>query len=742
MLISLKWLKTYLKHIPAVENAKNAEELSEKLTLSGLEVEGEQAGKDFLADNKQPWHKGLAQGALKDVNADTILDLGITPNRPDALCYRGIARELCALYQTRSQLPLATVRENGGSVHEKIAIDIHDADHCPRYAARVINGVKIQDSPPWLQAQLLASGMRPINNIVDATNYILLDRGHPLHAFDYNKLATEGNKITISVRHAVPGEYLQTLDDQSRKLCEDDLVICDAKGPIALAGVMGGSHSEVSANTTDILLEGAYFDPSVVRKMAKRHGLHSEASQRFEKGVDPNGVKAALDAAAQLIVELAGGTVCRDLADNYPIKINPVVVPFRLSRFAEISGYPAKLVDGVKIRNLFLALGLEAQGKRDDEIKFSVPTHRPDLTREIDLFEEAMRLIGLDKVPANLSFTKKTHATLFNEEMFGWSEELHQKLVGAGFLECINYSFGSENTFKNFGLSKSALVISNPLGEEFSDLRKSLLPGLVLNLKHNLNHGQKTLRLYEAGSVFLGKREEGRSPRHEHLKGAPHGDAFADERHHIAGLICGNASVGGYQNVSQEADFFDLKGELEGILGDMDTKWERPKKVPAYFHPGETAQIFLRKKGSKKWHALGYAGRLHPATLKAMDIQSNVLAFEWEAIAYMISKSPFAFEPIAKFPGSERDLSVVVPEGVIAGEMLHKVASVGGLKKLLKSAEVFDIYVGKGLGADEKSVSIRFAFQSADKTLKDSEVDKAMDVILATLQKDFSARLR
>lgn len=742
MLISFNWLKKYLNHIPPIAKAKDATELSEKLTLSGLEVEGEQPGREFLADTKQSWHKEVSSDAIKAVKSDVVLDLGITPNRPDALCYHGIARELCALYQARPRLPLATCSEKGGSVHERVSIDIRVPESCPRYAARVISGVKVKESPAWLQAELIASGMRPINNIVDATNFVLLDRGHPLHAFDYENLATSGDKVGIVVRQAKAGETMKTLDGEKRKLSGEDLLICDANGPIALAGVMGGADSEVSAKTETILLEGAYFDPSTIRKMAKRHALHSEASQRFEKGVDPNGIQAALDAAAQLMVELGGGTICREIADKYPTKIDPIIVPFRLSRFLEVSGFPSKIVDEVKIRNLFLALGLEAQGKRDDEIKFSVPTHRPDLTREIDLFEEAMRLIGLDKVPENLSFTKKTHPLLFDELKQNWLDALHANFTGAGFSECINYSFGSGAFFKDFGVEKSSVVIQNPLGEEFSDLRKSLLPGLALNLKHNLNHGQKSLRLYEVGPIFAGTRKGGQTPRHQDLKGAPHDDAFAYEHQTIAGLICGDAGLGGYQNPTHETDFFDLKGELESILGDVEAKWERPKKVPRYFHPGEAAQISARLQGSKKWIALGYAGRLHPVTLNSMDIQESVVAFEWDIESLMGVKSPYKFQPIAKYPGSERDLSVVVKDDVLSGEMIQSVSEKASVKKLLKSAEAFDVYAGKGVEKGHRSISIRFEFQSPERTLKDEEVDAAMEAALGVLKNDFGAVLR
>ena len=690
MLLSYQWL-TELVELPEGITQKD---VAESLTLAGLEVEGVQGD---------------------------VLELKITPNRPDALSHIGVARELSAILQTRMRVSKPNVKELSGPVHDAAQVQIAERELCPRYACRVIEGVEIKESPSWLSDRLNACGVRPINNVVDVTNWVLLERGHPLHAFDFDLLSKQRGRATLFVRRAQKGEKLKTLDGKDRILSETDLVIADAEKAIALAGVMGGQDTEVTQQSTNVLLESAYFEPSQVRQSARRHGLSTEASYRFERGADPNAVLLALDRAAQMIVEVAGGRVRREAIDVYPSPIEPVEISVRRRRMLEISGLSEEDLKDTIIRERFLKLGIETVGRvGGDAMSFRVPTFRPDVTREIDLIEEAMRLIGYDKVPNRLVFTKNASSSL-NDSLERVVQQARDTLTAAGFSEAINFSFGSPSRYAPFASKHPFIKITNPLGEELSLMRQSLLPGLIENLEFNLRQGAKQISLFETGHVFLGLNPKGKTPSTTSLQGKANQDAFANEHLYLAALTFGNV------------DFFDLKGVVEELFASwrIGIEFRRPLKSVSYLHPGESAELMLGKQ------FLGIVGRLYP------DIHEAAYVFELDlglieplALEYALMKA------IPKFPSIKRDIALVLSDEVSATQVIDQIKKNFIFPQWLEDVRIFDVYKGDKIEAGKKSMAVSLQLRAMERTLTDDEIADSMKKLIHSLEKEFGAQIR
>jgi len=433
---------------------------------------------------------------------DTILEIGVTPNRPDALSHLGVARELGALFEARVKAAIPNCPERGGAVDERASVSIEDPDGCPRYACRVVDNVKVGESPDWLKARLEAVGIRSINNVVDVTNYVMMERGIPMHAFDYEAIEKDRDRASIIVRRAKRGERIKTLDGEDRVLVESDLVVADSKGALALAGVMGGLSSEVKDATTCVLLEAAHFSPRSVRRTARRLGIHSESSHRFERGCDPNGVRASLDRAAALLAELSGGVTSRGIIDSYPKKIDPKVVALRPERAADLLGIPLKELEEREVSKRLLLLGLEVAGREGDFVRYRVPTYRPDLTREIDLIEELARTIGYDKIEATLPVRTGIARGMVQSARRRIEERSRNALESAGMHEAVHVAFLSPEEAAWFLPEAEQIKLQNPLGEKTSVMRPSLLPGLIRSAALNLNRGSRDVRVYECASVF------------------------------------------------------------------------------------------------------------------------------------------------------------------------------------------------------------------------------------------------
>lgn len=720
---------------------------------------------------------------------DSVFTLGITPNRPDALSHVGVARELAASLKTRMRVQAPPCPERGGPVDDLAKVTIEDVEGCPRYACRVIEGVVVQPSPLWIVARLAACGIRSINNVVDVTNLVMMERGIPLHAFDYEKIGKErlssgpGQRAAIVVRSARAGEKLKTLDGKERELVESDLVIADPERVIALAGVMGGEETEVSAGTTRVLLECAYFAPSRVRKTARRLALHSEASHRFERGCDPNGVIQALDRAAGLIAELSlgarmgeaankpgtgstnlrGGLVARGVIDVYPKKVTPAGVSLRPKRAAQILGVSPKSLDEAVVSKSLLALGLEVDGREAEAIRFRVPTWRPDLTREIDLIEELLRVIGTDAVPSSLPARASDAEGMFDARRHRVLQVARASLEAAGFDEAINLAFVAPGALDRFdggdaAAKASRITLKNPLGEEMSVLRKSLLPGLLANLGTNHRRGNLDVRLYETGVVFLGKNPAGKTASGTR-EGAVGGDAWAREVARLAGVAAGGNGSEAFDRRSQPIDFYDLKGVIEELLDTLGVPsglgglggGGLVSFVPAddrypFLHPRARAEVWVkhaRPDGEPARAWIGVIGELHPELVQKHEIKGRAVGFELdvEALARVAGDRPRA-RPLPRFPAVRRDFALVVDDKLPAAELCARLGENGVVRGLLEGIEVFDVYKGGHVPSGKKSIAIGLTLRAADRTLTDDEVARVTGVLLDDARAHFGAEVR
>lgn len=689
---------------------------------------------------------------------DVVLEIGVTPNRPDALSHVGVAREVAAIFGTRTRFLSPTCAERGGPVDDVAKVEIEDLEGCPRYACRVVEGVKVGPSPAWLVARLEACGVRSINNIVDVTNYVMMERGIPLHAFDLDRIGKERERATIVVRSATAGESLTTLDGKERELDAEDLVIADPRGAIALAGVMGGADTEVRETTTRILLEAAYFQPARVRRTARHHGIHSEASHRFERGCDPNGVRASLDRAAALLAELGGGVVCRGAVDFYPKKIEPAVVSLRPKRAAELMGVTPKVVDEAAASKILLAIGLEVAGREGEAVRFRVPTFRPDLTREVDLIEELLRLIGYDKVPPTLPARTGEAKGLYDEARHRVEPLVRTALEAAGFSEAINFAFTSKEALSAFdgGDPARRITLKNPLGEEMSVMRTSLLPGLLANAALNQRRQLPNVRLYEMATVFLGRNPEGQRPRLDLAAGPRGADAWAIERPRVAGVITGEIGARGFDRRPQPADFYDVKGVVESLCDrvglDVGVVARRAETARVTFRQAGDEQRFLhpraralveieRANGAPR--LLGTVGELHPDVRERFDLKGPVFVFELDtAVLAEAAPSRPAPEVPPRFPAVRRDFALVLDDDVPAASLSSLLAGHPAVQGLVEDLEIFDVYTGEHVAAGKKSVALSVVLRASDRTLTDDEVARAADALVDAAKKAFSAEIR
>jgi phenylalanyl-tRNA synthetase beta chain len=688
----------------------------------------------------------LAQALGRD---DTVLTLGVTPNRADALSHIGVAREVALAFDTRMRAPAPTCAERGGPIESFAHVTILDVEGCPRYGCRVIEDVSVGPSPQWLVSRLAVLGIRSVSNIVDVTNLVMMERGLPLHAFDLDKLAKERDRAEVIVRSAKAGETLRTLDDKERTLVVEDLVIADANGPIALAGVMGGADTEVTSTTTRILLEAAHFHPARIRRTARRLGLHSEASHRFERGADPNGVRQALDRAASLIAELGQGRVCRGIVDNYPKKIEPLIVNLRPKRVAQITGLAPKDVDETACSKLLLGLGLEVVGRDGESVRFRVPTHRSDLTREIDLVEEILRLHGYDKVPVTLPARSGEARGVFDEDRHLVAKRARAAFMAAGYSEAVNLSFTSPDENALFARvdDAPALQVQNPLGEEMSIMRRSLLPGLVRNAITNIRRGQKDVRLFEIATVFLGENVSGKAPDKSRARGD---DAYAHERAMLAGILAGDRGLFAVGTKRSPADIYDAKGVVEELLVSLGLD-VRPGMGAVRFIADETLHGFLHPRSRTRvdvqlhdrTETLGVIGALHPDVLLKIDVDGPLFVFELalDVLKVLVPQGP-RFHALPRFPSVRRDLAFLVEERMQVDALCRALADAVAQTGLLEDVLVFDVFQGKGVPDGQKSVAISLVLRARDRTLTDDEVTATTASVVARLARDHGAVIR
>ena len=643
---------------------------------------------------------------------DVVFELEITPNRPDCLSLIGVAREIRAETGNPLKLPTVDLKENETDIRALTSVTIDAPDLCPRYAARVIQGVKVGESPAWLQQRLESVGVGVINNIVDITNFVLMEYGQPLHAFDYHKLAE--NRIVV--RRAADGEHLKTLDEAERELTADMLVIADAEKSVALAGIMGGYDSEITETTCDVLLESAYFNPSSVRATAKALGISTEASYRFERGADPGIAITALDRAAQLITELAGGTVCEGVVDVYPGQQPLTRIQLRPERVNFVLGTTIETAEMVQILNR-LDFDVETSG---DVYQVTVPTFRSDVTREIDLIEEIARVYGYDNIPTTLP--KGDIPVPPPNPKTEVHNRIKRFLLAAGMMEAVNYSFCDTNCFDKIRLNandplRDVLKLRNPLSPEMSVLRTTLLPSLLENAQHNRNHQIDTIALFEIGGVFIQNSEQ-------------------KEPERVAGILAGQIGEGIYSNPYRQPDFFDIKGLVEGILeGCGIVDYTLQKTDMPIFHPGRNAEVLLDDR------RIGTFGEAHPEVLENYDLPYKAYLFECD-VEGLVDTAVFTkrFEPISIYPKVARDLAIVVDKEILSDMPTELIHATGG--DIVESVRLFDVYEGEQVPEGKKSLAYTITYHSATETLTDKAVNALHDKVVKRLNQELGAELR
>jgi phenylalanyl-tRNA synthetase beta chain len=643
--------------------------------------------------------------------ADTVLELEVTPNRPDCLSMAGVAREVGAVTGAVARVPGASPDESGVPAASSATVEIEDPSLCLRYTARVITGVKIGPSPDWLVERVAAAGARPISNIVDITNYVMYELGQPLHAFDLDTLGRVGGKTAITVRVARDGERLTTLDGQDRALAADTLLICDPSGPVALAGVMGGATTEVSDATVNVLLESACFQPASTGRTSRRLGLISEASQRFERGVDPNGCVAAIDRAAALIAEMTGGQVAPGVVDAYPVAVAPRAPVLGLDRLDAVVGEAIAKVEAVGILE---RLGLSAAPKGDRTLSVTVPTFRPDLEREIDLVEEVLRVHGMDRIPSTLPSGRGRVGGLTLAQRR--RERIGATLRAAGLNEAITWSFGDADDMVRTGWSlgpgEVPVRLLNPMSREQSVMRWTTLPGLLRAVSANQRKGVSDVHLYEIGAVWWN---------------AP-GRKQPKERTVISGVLAGRWERPAWHEVPAERErelgFFDGKGVVASIMEDLAiARWRVRDSDLAWLQPGRCAEVLV---GSD---VAGWLGEVHPKVLEAYECDGPVTVFELQMKPVLAAaRDAGDFVDLPRFPAVKMDIALVVPDDVTAERVEDAITAAG--RPLLESARLFDVYTGEGVPAGSRSLAFSLTYRDRERTLTDAEVASAHERLL------------
>lgn len=655
---------------------------------------------------------------------DTVIDLEITPNRPDCLSMVGFAREVGAMYGLDWREPAAQLEEADEPIEGQVSVTIDDAERCPRYTARLIKGVKVGPSPDWLVERLTAIGQRSINNIVDVTNYVLFELGQPLHTFDFDTLDLEDGAAHIIVRAAQDGEKLVTLDETERELTNDMTVIATPKRAVALAGVMGGLDSEVTDATVNVLLETAAFSPAHTSRTSRNLGLISESSLRYERRVDDMNVDERADYAAALIAEVSGGTVCSGIVDEWPAGTpEERVLAFRIERFQKMMG-EAIPVDFIV--ECLKRLGCAVADKGEGVLRVVAPTFRPDLEREIDLYEEVLRLYGMDRIPSTLPAGRGRLGVRTPQQLV--DAKLHATLSACGMNETMTYSFAAADDVEKLrmneeGLGEAAELI-NPMNAEQSCMRRTIVPGLLRSVAYNQSRGVSNIQLYEIGTVFSSRE----------------GAAQPKERRRLAGVLAGSMGPVAWNNAPAAFDFFDGKGVLESIARELALPKVRFKALSAeeapHLQPGRAAQML------SGGDVVGWVGEIHPLAADAFEAAAPVVAFELDmAVLERAARPARDYVDVPQFPAVARDAAFVVDESVTNEKLMQCMTSAGG--KLLEGVQLFDVYRDEErIGAGKKSMAYSLTYRAADRTLTSEEVDKAHDRLVKKVSNATGAEQR
>ena len=670
MRVPYEWIKEL------VEISATPDEVSERLTMIGLEVEG-----------------------TETVQNEIVFEVNVTPNRPDCLSIIGIARELAAAFQTHLKMPPHEIEEP--QPQSEYSVDIADAELCNRYAGRVITGVTIAESPAWIKKRLEQCGIRSINNIVDITNYMLLEFGHPLHAFDADTLL--GNKVIIGAPNTLRGPHLRpkfkTLDGIEREIPEDSLLIWDAVMPVAVAGIMGGSATEVTATTKNIFLESAYFAPASIRKTSKKLGLASESSYRFERGTDIEFLEKALDRAALLMRDIAGGTI-HQIIDVYPVKYIPEPVEINYAKINTLLG--TALAD-IAIDEILQRLGIPLS-KSGDAVTVLPPAHRRDIRNNWDVAEEVARIFGYNNIPTTVPRTPLSSGRLDHKAIK--LKKIREAMRKSGFNEVINFSFMGGASLDLLSIQdndrrRKQVVISNPLSQDSCMLRTTLLTALIANMQYNLDRGMKHIRFFEIARVFEEKTA-----------------ALPAEELRLGGILFAEKTPSLWKEEAQ--GFYVMKGALESLLEELRLSGYSftPSSEP-FLHPGQSADITVKDS------CIGHIGVLAPAIVEKLDLKKmkpEIVVFELN-LDFLLAHTPdtILYRSIPKFPPVERDIALVVDEKIPAArvqEIIHSFPS-----ELIAGISLFDFFRGKSIPAGKKSLAFNIIYRSNERTLRDEEIE-------------------
>ncbi|MCK4631651.1 MAG: phenylalanine--tRNA ligase subunit beta [candidate division Zixibacteria bacterium] len=641
---------------------------------------------------------------------DFCLSFELTPNRGDSMSAIGIARDLAALGSIKLRRPECPIEESAEKASDHISVSIDDPEACPRYAARVIKGVKQGPSPWWLKMKLLTAGIRPISNVVDITNLVMIETGQPLHAFDLNRFGSN----EVVVRRAGDKEKFTTLDGQEHTLTPEVLLITNGKKAVAAGGIMGGEDSEVSDDTTDILLEAAYFNPGVIRRGRKQLGFVTESSSRFEKGADPNCVPYAINRAAHLLQKLCGGEVLGGIVDCYPNEIKPASIDFRPSRCNKVLGTNLSVE---KMRTILTDLEYEVTNGEGDTFQVRVPTYRTDIVREIDLIEEIVRIYGFDNVPDAISNVGPLYTPIRYPDVF--NEELATILTGVGFDEMLNHGLADSRTARLLNPDADLLKIINPISEELDIMRNSVVHTALDVVKLNLAHRNMDIRLFEIGRCFFPPDAK---------------DNWVEEDRLV--MVVSGHTENSWRSTPRPLDFYDLKGAIDQLAGHFD--WPAPDYVAAdvpYFDDDISFEVRI---DSQK---VGEIGQIAKAVSTKLGIKQTIFVADL-SLSVLIGKSNrlVEYEPLPVYPSASRDISMTLDEQVRTGDLIAKVKKTAG--ELARSVQIFDLYAGKQIEKGKKSIAVSIVYRSDERSLESAEVDKQQQDVTDMLKDDFKAEIR
>ena len=650
--------------------------------------------------------------------SDMIFDIDLTPNRSDCLSILGIAREIAAIQKTKLAYPVIHLPGTENHISKFTSVKIEAPDHCPRYAARLLFDVSVAPSPFWLQDRLISVGLRPINNIVDVTNFVLMETGQPLHAFDLDRLAE--NRIVV--RLAKKGELFTALDQKDRILSSDTLMICDGEKAVAIGGVMGGLNSEIEISTTRVLIESAYFSPLSIRRTSKKLNLATEASYRFERGVDPEGTIKALDRAAQLMTQISDGRLIGGIVDEYPTTIPKKRIVLSTKQTNRLLGTD---LNRDEMNNLLKSIEFSVETVDKDNLAVVPPDFRVDIKRPEDAMEEIARLAGYNNIPTTFPLMP-TDGRQRNRRLY-IRNRIKRLMIGFGFSEAINYSFDDRESCDHLGLGpkdprRNLVDILNPLTEEQAAMRTSLIPGLLRTVQGNISQQIKNLKLFEVGKIFISVGREN----------------LPDEKEIVAILWTGTRSDPAWHSKETPCDFFDIKGVIEGLFKGLNFKDTVFAHIPEddynYTRPGETAQILYNNE------LIGMVGMVAPSVLQNFGLKQTVYIAEINIdLLFPLLPEIKQSKPIPKYPAVYRDFTIIVDKEVASGKIL---ACVGDAQeKLVESTFLFDVFEGNPIPEDKKSISFRITYRSTSRTLEDEEVNQVHQKISGRLLKSFDATL-